>query len=180
LSQPTFAREAERTIYSGRIVTLTVGTVRGPDGETFERDIVHHPGAVGIVPVLDDGRVVLVRQYRAPLDAEVLEIPAGIRDVEGEPPEVTARRELVEEVGLQAEDVDLLCRFHNSPGCSDEEVFVFVGTGLSEVPDDLQGIEEEHMTVERVDLADAVTMISQGAITDAKTIIGLTLVARAR
>jgi ADP-ribose pyrophosphatase len=175
----TFSPVSEENIYTGRIVSLGVGTFRAPDGSTFNRDIVHHPGAVAVVPLLDDGRVVFVRQYRAPLDADVLEIPAGIRDVDGEPPDGTARRELVEEVGLDAEHVELLCHFHNSPGCSDEEVFVFLGTGLTDVGNDLQGVEEQHMTVERIPLDDAITMIAKGEITDAKTIIGLTL-ARAR
>jgi ADP-ribose pyrophosphatase len=170
-----FSVESERTIHQGRIVSLAVDTIRAPDGSTFERDVVRHPGAVAVVPLLDDGRVVLVRQYRAPVDAELLEIPAGIRDVEGEAPEVTAQRELAEEVGLAASRLDLLCRFHNSPGCTDEEVYVFLGRGLTEVDDDRHGIEEQHMTVERHLLDDAIAMIASEAITDAKTIIGLTL-----
>jgi len=180
LTETGFSLESERSIYQGRVVSLGIGTFQGPDGSTFERDIVHHPGAVAVVPLLDDGRVVLVRQYRAPLDATVLEIPAGIRDVPGEAPEVTARRELIEEVGLAAGELELLCRFHNSPGCSDEEVFVFLATDLEEVDNDLQGIEEAHMTVEHVGLYDATDLIFRGEITDAKTIIGLTLAARPR
>src|SRR4051794_28940678 len=98
----TFGKESEREIYEGRIIRVTSGTFRDPDGESFERDIVHHPGAVSVVPLLDDGRVVLVRQYRAALDVDLLEIPAGIRDVDGEAPEVTASRELAEEIGMRA------------------------------------------------------------------------------
>ena len=79
-------------MYQGRVIGLGIGTFRAPDGSTFERDIVHHPGAVAVVPLLDDGTVVLVRQYRAPIDRLLLEIPAGLRDVPDEATEVTAAR----------------------------------------------------------------------------------------
>ncbi|MBI2704341.1 MAG: NUDIX hydrolase [Actinobacteria bacterium] len=170
-----FIKGAERVIYEGRVIALAVGTFAAPDGHTFERDIVHHPGAVSVVPLLDDGRVVLVRQYRAALDVDLLEIPAGIRDVAGEAPELTAARELAEEVGLRATALQLLCRFHNSPGCSDEEVFIYLATGLAQVDRDLQGVEEQHMTIEHVRLDDVPALIARGDLTDAKTIIGLVL-----
>lgn len=148
-----------------------------PDGSSFERDVVHHPGAVGIVPVIDEGTaVLLVRQYRAPVDRELLEIPAGLRDVDDEPPEQTARRELVEEVGMRAGRVEKLCQFLNSPGFCDEVVHVFAGFDLEACDIERQGVEEQHMTVERVALEDVPAMITSGAIVDAKTIIGLSLV----
>jgi ADP-ribose pyrophosphatase len=131
-----------------------------------------------VVPLLDDGRVVLVRQYRAPIDRLLLEIPAGIRDVGGEPPVETARRELAEEVGLEASSIELLCEFDNSAGFSDERVLVYLATGLSSVVDARQGIEEQHMTVEHVDLADVDALIRDGELTDAKSVIGLTLTLR--
>ena len=121
----------------------------------------------------------LVRQFRAPLGRDLLEIPAGLRDVADEPPEVTAARELAEEVGLRADHLELLCRFHNSPGFSDELVHVFLATGLHPVDNDLQGIEEQHMTVERLALDELLAMIADGRVTDAKTVIGVALV-RAR
>jgi len=173
-----FAREAERVVYDGHIIEVVVGTFRGPDGTTFDRDVVHHPGAVSVVPLLDDGRVVLVRQYRAPIDDWLLEIPAGIRDVDGEPPEQTARRELAEEAGYAADSVELLISFQNSAGFSDERVDVFLATGLTEVPLDLQGIEEQHLTIETVALADVPDLIARGVLTDAKTVIGLLLALR--
>ncbi|MEZ5144991.1 MAG: NUDIX hydrolase [Acidimicrobiales bacterium] len=92
-------------------MSLGVATFTGPDGTSFQRDVVHHPEAVSAVPLLDDGTVVLVRQYRAPLERELLEIPAGIRDVDGEDPETTAGRELVEEVGLRAGRLERLAVF---------------------------------------------------------------------
>jgi 8-oxo-dGTP pyrophosphatase MutT (NUDIX family) len=138
--------------------------------------VVHHPGAVGVVPVVDEGSaVLLVRQYRSSIDAELLEIPAGLRDVDGEPPEETARRELIEEVGRRAGRLEKLCAFHNSPGFCDEVVHVFAAFDLEPCDRDLQGIEEQHMTVERVSLDDVPGLVASGAITDAKTVIGLSL-----
>ena len=171
----SFEKLSERTVYEGAIIDLAVGTFRAPDGSTFERDVVHHPGAVSVVAVDDDGRVPMVRQYRAALEVELLEIPAGKLDVDGEPPEGCARRELAEEVGLAARDWELLCEFHNSPGFSDERHRVYLARGLSEVPHDRQGVEETSMTVEWVDLADAVALARTGEVKDAKTVIGLLL-----
>ena len=151
---------------------------RDPDGGEHERDMVHHIGAVAVVPLHEDGSVTLVRQYRVALDDSFLEIPAGLRDVEDEPDEATARRELVEEAGLDATQIEPLVRFHNSPGFSDEAVTVFLAQGLREVPHDRQGVEELAMTIERIDLGEALAMIDDGRISDAKTIIGLLLTDR--
>lgn len=169
---------SERTLYEGSVIRLAIGTFEAPDGHRFEREIVHHPGAVSVVPLLDDRRVVLVRQYRAPLGREILEIPAGKRDVAGEPPETTARRELEEETGLRAGALEKLVEFHNSVGFCDEHSHVFLARDLEPVATDLQGIEEQHMAIESVPLADALAMIDAGTITDAKTVIGLTVTAR--
>jgi 8-oxo-dGTP pyrophosphatase MutT (NUDIX family) len=119
------------------------------------------------------GTVVLVRQYRAALGAELLEIPAGKRDVADEPPVLTAARELEEEIGMRAGALELLAEFHNSPGFCDEHSFVFLATELVETETNLQGIEEQHLSVERYPIADVPTMIADGTIRDAKTIIGL-------
>ncbi len=162
----------------GRMGSWRTARFRDPEGGEHERDVVHHVGAVAVVPLHDDGSVTLVLQYRVALDAPMLEIPAGLRDVEGEPDEVTARRELIEEAGLDAEQLEPLVTFHNSPGFSDETVTVYVARGLREVPHDRQGVEEEAMTLERVDLDEALAMIDDGRITDAKTIIGLLFAAR--
>ncbi len=173
--QAGFRFEAERSIYTGHVISVAVGTFIGPDGVAFERDVVHHPGAVSVVPLLDDGTVVLVRQYRAALDAHLLEIPAGKRDIPGEPPEVVAARELEEEVGMRAGRLDLLAEFYNSPGFSDERSFVYLGRDLVATATDLQGVEEQHMVIEHVALDAVPSMIAAAEITDAKTIIGLTL-----
>ncbi|HEY9556071.1 MAG TPA: NUDIX hydrolase [Acidimicrobiales bacterium] len=173
-----FRRLGETELLQAARFSVSRGRYAGPDGSEFERDIVHHPGAVGIVPLHDDGTVTLVRQYRAALDADLLELPAGLRDVAGEPDAGTAARELAEEVGLAADKLYLLVTFLNSPGYCDESVSVFLATGLHEVADDRQGVEEEAMEVLRVPLDEALGMIDSGAITDAKTVIGLTLTAR--
>ena len=171
-----FRKVAEREVYAGQRTTVVVATFEAPDGSTFERDIVRHPGAVGVVPIVDEGTAaLLVRQFRAPFGREVLEIPAGIRDVPGEPPEQTARRELEEEVGMRAGRVERLCEFYNAAGGSDEITHVYMALDLDPCDAAPQGIEEAHMTVERVSLDDVPTLIAAGSLTDAKTIIGLTL-----
>ena len=177
-----FRRTSEREVHRGHIWRVVVGTFEGPDGGTFERDIVRSPGAVGVVPVLFDPEgtpsVVLVRQYRPTLDAALTEIPAGMRDVDGEPPEETARRELAEEVGLAAGHLELLSVFTNSAGMTDATTHVFLATGLTPVPSAAHGPEEESMEVLQMSLADAVAEVAAGTITDAKTIVGLLLTER--
>jgi 8-oxo-dGTP pyrophosphatase MutT (NUDIX family) len=165
----------EEILHRGHVISVGRGRFSAPDGEEFEREVVHHPGAVSVVAVHDDATVVLVRQYRAAVDRELLEIPAGKRDVDGEDPAVTAGRELAEEVGLRAERVEKLGEFFNSPGFCDEHSHVFLALGLTEVPTDTQGPEERHMAVERVALADVPALVAAGEIVDAKTIIGLCL-----
>lgn len=174
-----FSREHERSVHEGAVIDVAVGTFRAPDGSTFERDVVRHPGAVSVVPLTADGDVVFVRQYRAALDRVLLEIPAGKRDKPDEPPELTAGRELEEEIGRSAGRLALLAEFHNSPGFSDEHSFVFLATELTEVADDRQGIEEEHMVVETHPLASVPDLIASAELTDAKSIIGCLLALRA-
>jgi 8-oxo-dGTP pyrophosphatase MutT (NUDIX family) len=173
-----FTKLGEEELVRGHVFSVVKARFRGPGGEEFERHVVHHPGAVAVVPLHDDGTVTLVRQYRAALEHDLLELPAGTRDLADESERTTAERELVEEAGLAASTIEHLVTFHNAPGLSDEAVVVFLARGLTEVPDDRQGVEEEAMVVERIPLADALVMIGDGRITDAKTIIGLTLVAR--
>jgi 8-oxo-dGDP phosphatase len=173
-----FRQLGEDELVRGFRFSVARGRFAAPDGSEFERDIIHHPGAVGVLPLHDDGTVTLVRQYRAALDDNLLELPAGLRDVAGEADRTTAERELLEEAGLVASRVEHLVDFHNSPGFSDESVAIFLATGLRSAPDDRQGVEEEAMEVVRVPFTDALAMIDAGAITDAKTIIGLSLVAR--
>lgn len=165
-------------MWSGLRISTAVVEIEGPDGTRHERDIVHHPGAVGVVPLHDDGTVTLVCQYRAALDRMVWEIPAGLRDVLDEPTSTTAARELAEEAGLAADHLEHLLTFHNSPGFSDEALEIYLATGLHDVDDDRQGPEEQHMVIDRVPLAEALAMVDDARISDAKTIIGLLATAR--
>lgn len=174
MSEPAGFRQLhEETLWRGHVVSAAVGRFAAPDGSEFEREVVRHPGAVSVVPLLDDGTVILVRQYRAPVDRELLEIPAGKCDVAGEDREVTARRELEEEIGMRAGRLHHLCDFLNSPGFCDEASTIFLARGLQPCPTETHGVEEHHMTVEHVALADVPGLIGSGAIADAKTIIGL-------
>ncbi len=177
-----FRKLDERIVWSGTLVSAGTGTFVDPDGNRFERDVVHHPGAVVVVPVVEGpaGRggmdVVLVRQYRAAIDAILLELPAGKRDVADEPVEVTAHRELEEEVGMRAGSLEKMAEFYNSPGFCDEHSFLFLATDLTPCATSFQGHEEQHMTIERVPLDDVPGLIATGGIVDAKSIIGLCLV----
>ena len=178
---PPFRHLGDRLVHQGYIWHVAVATFGAPDGELFERDIIRSPGAVGVVPLLfEDGvpTVVFVRQYRGPLDRYVLEVPAGMRDIPDEAPELTAQRELIEEAGLSAGRLEYLTHFYSSAGMTDSVLHVYLATDLTPVGRDLHGPEEAHMEVLRIPLADAVDMVVRGEIHDAKTVIGLLLVDR--
>jgi 8-oxo-dGTP pyrophosphatase MutT (NUDIX family) len=173
---PPFRKLAEREIYRGHLITVASARFAGPDGEEFDRDVVHHPGAVSCVPIVDGTHVVMLRQFRAAIEDDLLEIPAGKRDVEGEAPELTAHRELEEEIGMRAGRMVKLAEFYNSPGFTDEHSFVYMGLDLVDVGRlDPQGPEEQVMTIERVALDDIPELIATGRLVDAKSIIGITL-----
>ena len=122
--------------------------------------------------------MVLLRQYRAPYAATIVEVPAGMRDIPGEPTEVTAARELVEEVGMEAGRLQHLVDMYPAAGMTDSVLTIYLATELTHVERQTHGPEEDHMEVLDVPLADAITMVLQGDIKDAKTIIGLLLVER--
>jgi 8-oxo-dGDP phosphatase len=180
--EPAFHRLHERIVHKGHIWHVSVAEFEGPNGERFERDVVRSPGSVGVVPVLFDAEgnasVVLVRQYRPVLDRWLLEIPAGMRDVDGEPPEETARRELQEEAGLTAGEVVPLITFEPSGGMTDSVCTVYLATHLEAAPDERHGPEEQAMEREVLPFAEAVRQAVSGEITDAKTVIGLLLAER--
>lgn len=182
MSGHSFERRAERTVHQGHIWHLATAEFVAPDGTSFERDIVRSPGAVAVVPLRFDPEgvpyVVLLSQYRPPHEELVVEIPAGMRDIDGEDTAQVARRELIEEAGLDAERLDLLTAIYPSPGMTDSVTTIYLATGCTEVPDDRQGPEEEHMTKELVTLDAAVEMVERGEIRDAKTVVGLLLTAR--
>ena len=172
-----FRRVVEKSVHDGRIWSVVVAEFEDPDGGSFRRDIVRSPGSVGVVPLSFDaeGRptVVLVEQYRPALDRELLEIPAGMRDVPGEAPSETGRRELLEEAGLAAGRIEHLVDMVPSPGMSDSVCSIFVATDCTAVDHDRQGPEERHMRLVHLPLDVALAMIDDGRITDGKTICGL-------
>ena len=172
-----FTHLADEEIYDGFVIQVVNGVFTTPEGDRIERDIVRHPGAVAVVAV-DGDDVVLVRQYRAALHTELLELPAGKRDVDGEAPEVTAVRELEEEVGLRPGSIEFLTGMHCSVGFCDEYVHIFYATDFEAVPVDHDGPEERHMTIERLPLDDLAAALADGRITDAKTMVGLGAVLR--
>lgn len=171
------------TVYHGRVISLRRDTVAMPGGGDSVREVVAHPGAVAVVALDDEDRVVLLRQYRHPVGAHLWELPAGLRDEDGEPPLETARRELAEETRLAAERWSLLTTSHSSPGFTDEAVLVYLAEGLSDVPRP-EGFVVEHeeldMTVERVPLTEAVQRVFDGAISNASAVIGLLAAAQVR
>jgi ADP-ribose pyrophosphatase len=174
---------ASEEVYAGRVVTLYRDTVAMPGGGDSIRDVVHHPGAVGVVALDDEGRVVLLRQYRHPVRQHLWELPAGLRDVDGEPPLETARRELAEEVQLAADRWSLLVTPYSTPGFCDEQVLIYLAEGLSDVarPDGFTVEHEElDMTVHRVPLDDAVQQVFDGTIRNALAIMGVLAAARAK
>jgi ADP-ribose pyrophosphatase len=145
--------------------------------------VVHHPGAVAVVAIDDDDRVVLLRQYRHPVGEQLWELPAGLRDADGEPPLATAKRELAEETQLSADRWSLLTTTYSSPGFCDEQVITFLAEGLrpAERPDGFVVEHEEAvMTVERVPLADAVQWVFDGTVRNATGVIGLLAAAQIR
>jgi ADP-ribose pyrophosphatase len=175
---PSFRRIGERTRLELGFLSIATGTYVGPDGFTFERDVIRHPGAVCVVALDEASKVVAVRQYRAAVDQIVLEIPAGKMDVPGEEPAVCAARELAEEVGLAARSWTPLGTFFNSPGFTDETTHCFLAERLSGVGTSTQGIEEDHMTIERFALDDLDDLVARGLLVDLKTIAACALAQR--
>lgn len=178
MAEERYVVEESRITHDGDLSRVRVDRVRMPDGEAADREIVEHPDAVAIVPVDDEGRVVLVRQYRHVLRTAQLEVPAGKLDVDGEAPPEAARRELIEEVGLDAAELTELVCFHNSAGWTDEVTTVYLARGLmpAGAPDGfVAAAEEADMEVLRLPLAEAVAMAERGELTDAKTLVGLLL-----
>ncbi len=172
---PGFRRVSEEELFRAWLFRVDRFHLLDPDDEPFDRFVIRHPGAVTIVPVHDDRTVTLVRQYRAAVDALVLEIPAGSCDKEGESPEDAARRELAEEAGLEAANWELLIGTWNTPGISDQHTTIYLATGLSATPARPDGVEEGYLTVERIHLDDVDRMVAGGELKDETTVLGLYL-----
>lgn len=166
----TEKRKSSKTIYDGKILRLEKDTALLPDGREATREVVRHPGGVGVVALDGNGFVYLVRQFRYPFMAETMEIPAGKLD-KGEDPEAACARELLEETGLTAGKMELLGSFYASPGFCDEEISIFLATDLKKGearPDD-----GEFLACEKYPLSRLAEMVKSGALKDAKTVIGI-------
>ena len=160
-----------KEIYKGRVISLSVDTVITPGGNEATRELVHHPGGVAVVAIDNDDMIYLVRQYRIPYDDILLEIPAGKLDSKEENPKDAAARELSEETGLVAKEIKHIGDFYPSVGFLDENLRLFVATGLSEGqthPD-----EDEYLDVVKMPFDEAVKLVIDGTIKDGKTIAGI-------
>lgn len=168
-----------QTVVDTAFIRLAELDVEG-EGERFTRLVVHHPGAVVAVPVEPDREhVLLVRQYRAAVDRELLEVVAGKRDVEGEAPDTTASREMHEEIGRRPGRLVKLCEFFNSPGFCDEYTHLYAALDVEKLDEPAAvNAEERAMTVERVALDEVDDLVADGRIVDAKSIVGLLLTRR--
>lgn len=189
------SKATRRLLHKGKKFDFEIVEYPGDSGHPVQREVVRHPGAVVILPLLEDGRVLLIQNYRAALDRAIYELPAGTleaqdsgvdRKVEAaqagrlhhnEPPEACARRELIEETGYQAATVSVLGRFYTSPGMSDELMWAYVAVGLTHVGQRLE--DGERITVWPVTAARALEMIDSGELVDGKSILTL-LMARRR
>ena len=154
-------------IYNGRVVNFHVDDITLCNGEKATRECVDHPGGVGIIALTDDEYVYMVRQFRYPYKESIYEIPAGKRE-KGEDPLETGKRELQEECGVVAENYIDLGRIYPSPGYTNEEIYLYAATGLTEVEQNLD--EDEFLQVTKMKLTTLITKIMSGEITDAKTI----------
>lgn len=178
-----FRHLGDRLVHQGSIWHVVVASFESPDGERFERDIVRSPGAVAAVPIVfgNDGgepEVVLVAQYRPPYDRVILEIPAGMRDVAGEPTSETAKRELIEEVGLDAGNFELLIEMYPSPGMTDSVTTIYLATDCQPADRAPDGPEEHSAEVVTMSLSEAATLVQRGRISDAKSVAGILLAER--
>ena len=162
-----------KNLYTGKVVTLNIETVALPNGLTIELEVVRHPGAAAVVPITEDGSVVLIRQFRHAAGGFIYEIPAG-KLHSGEDPRSCATRELEEEIGYKPGQLMLLSSIFTAPGFTDEVIHVFKATGLTKGRQHLD--RDEVLEVVEVSLEEAIGMIRAGTIRDAKTIVGLQLV----
>lgn len=163
---------SSQEVFQGKLLRVRVDRVLLPNGKESSREIVEHPGAAAVVPVDDEGYVHMVRQFRKPLEEDLLEIPAGTRE-KGEDTLACVKRELSEEVGFQAGKLTRLASLCTSPGFCNERIDIFLATELSLHEGERD--QDEFLHVEKYQFSEAITMIEQGKIIDAKTAAGLLL-----
>ena len=168
-----FDTVACETIYVGKIFALRADEVAMPGGGTARREVVEHYGAVAVVAIDDDANIVLVYQYRHPLGRRLWELPAGLIDVAGEAPHLTAARELEEEAGLKADQWSVLVDIVSAPGFSDESVRIYLATGLSDIDRPVAHDEEADLIVDRHPLSEAMQMVFRGEIVNSLAVAGI-------
>ena len=161
---------SQETVYSGRIIDARVDTILMSDGSQIVREVIHHPGAVAIVPIDDDDNVLMVRQYRYAAGQSLLEIPAGVLE-EGESPDDTAQRELQEEIGFASRNLRAIGGLYSSPGFCDEFLYLYVARDL--IASSLPADDDEDISVESIPISRIDRLIRVGEIQDAKTVAGL-------
>ena len=172
---------ASETIYEGRVIKLLRDRVSMPGGGDAVREVVVHPGAVGVVAYDDRDRIMMVNQYRHPVRKRLWELPAGLLDVAGEPASTAAKRELAEEAALSAQRWDTLIDTFSSPGMSDEATRIFLAREITALsPEYVQFDEEADMELAWVPLDDALFRVMQGDITNALAVLGILATAHAR
>ena len=172
-------------LHQGRYLTFRVDTIERADGSRGTRDIVGHPGAVAILAIDDEDRVLLVRQFRVAIGEVLLEVPAGTLDVQAdgsiEDPELAAPRELEEETGMRAGSWRLIASFWTAPGFASELMHLYLATDLRPADGERLGPDEdEHLLLERMPWRDAVAAAERGELRDAKSILALLWLARLR
>ena len=173
VGEHVFETTSSEILHVGKIFALRADRVQMPGGKIVTREVVEHYGAVAIVAMDEDGRIPMVYQYRHPLGRRLWELPAGLLDVDGETPHLSAARELREEVGLQAETWQVLVDLDSSPGFSDESVRVYLATGLTEVDRPEAHDEEADMTVKWYSIAEVVQRVFSGEIVNSLAVAGV-------
>ncbi|GAA0296614.1 ADP-ribose pyrophosphatase [Gracilibacillus halotolerans] len=159
-------------IFEGRVISVQVDDVELPNGKQSKRELVKHPGAVAIIPITSEGKIVMVKQFRKPLEKEIIEIPAGKLE-EGELPEVTARRELEEETGYTTNKLEYIQSFYTSPGFADEILYVYMTNELKAMTEKASLDEDEFVELMEVKLEEAEQLIKEEKIHDAKTVFAV-------
>ncbi|MEH7354063.1 NUDIX hydrolase [Neobacillus drentensis] len=159
-------------IFSGKVISLHLQDVELPNGKQAKREIIKHPGAVAILAITNDNKVVMVEQYRKALERTIVEIPAGKLE-KGEEPAVCARRELEEETGYECEHLELLTSFYTSPGFADEIIHVFLAKGLTKKENAAALDEDEFVNLEELTLEEVEQYVKEQKIYDAKTIFAV-------
>jgi ADP-ribose pyrophosphatase len=173
VAEHIFETTSSETLHTGKIFALRKDQVRMPGGKLVTREVVEHYGAVAVVALDEEGRMPMVYQYRHPFGRRLRELPAGLLDVNGEAPHLTAARELREEAGLQAQTWQVLVDLDSTPGFSDESVRVYLATGLTQVDRPEAHDEEADMTLEWYPIAEAVRQVFSGEIVNSIAVAGI-------